>query len=657
MARDSLRTNGIAVGETASEIASLAYANIGIQWTADGCTDFCWGISNLAGVPFFDLSNKTTSNDPTKPLDTIYAVPHYNGANTGGDGWELISTANSVASLKGILRSGDIVRVYGYNNGPTASQPETSNQIGGKYWAHEFIVYSVSGANIQVIDNWSSTGKIVLHSFDEIANTYAPYGSFGSAYVSRIDEAYIAANFSQTTLAGHGFGDFSGLGNTNHAPVVSTQNVTVANNQSINATSFFTAHDQDGDGTIAQYAIWDGGSSGGHFTVGGVTQTAGQWFYVAASNLNSVAYVGGVTAGNETLYVAANDGSQWSAVGSLTAATTQPVNHAPVVSVSDHSLHSGEWAQISNWLSYSDSDGNPATYYQLWDSGATSGGPQIWSSTSGYQTPQTTLTVSAADLTSVWLGGSHVASTETMYVRAFDGANWSNWDAFGLTTLGNTPPVAVINDHSVRTGTWTQIQNWISYSDSDGDTAKQYQFADLGYGAGSSGLWIAKGGYQAPGAVVSVAAADLKDVWVGGAANTGTDQMWVRAFDGTARSAWDSFNLIATNSAPVATINDHSLALNQWAQVSNWLTYADGDSDPATQYQFVDLGSAAGSGRFWTAAGGYHSSGPTLTVAAADLSNVWVGGATAAGTDQMWVRAYDGHAWSNWDSFTLTSHA
>ena len=46
----------------------------------------------------------------------------------------------------------------------------------------------------------------------------------------------------------------------------------------------------------------------------------------------------------------------------------------------------------------------------------------------------------------------------------------------------------------------------------------------------------------------------------------------------------------------------------------------------------------------------------TLTVAAADVSNVWVGGATAAGTDQMWVRAYDGHAWSAWDSFTLTAH-
>src|SRR5262249_49125486 len=108
MARDKLRATGIATGETAAEIAALAFSNIGIQWTATGCTDFCWGISNLAGIPFFDLENKTTNNDPRTPQDVTYLVPHQWANDTVGDGWSLVSNSNSVITLKQILQQGDI---------------------------------------------------------------------------------------------------------------------------------------------------------------------------------------------------------------------------------------------------------------------------------------------------------------------------------------------------------------------------------------------------------------------------------------------------------------------------------------------------------------------------------------------------------------------
>jgi hypothetical protein len=107
----------------------------------------------------------------------------------------------------------------------------------------------------------------------------------------------------------------------NAAPVVTAHDVSVATNGSIAASSMFVAHDQQGDNTITQYAFWDAGTSGGRFTVNGVTQASGQWITVSASNLASVSYVGGNTVGNEKLFVSAFDGTTWSTNAQLTALT------------------------------------------------------------------------------------------------------------------------------------------------------------------------------------------------------------------------------------------------------------------------------------------------------------------------------------------------
>lgn len=70
-------------------------------------------------------------------------------------------------------------------------------------------VASVTGSDIQVIDNW--TGAISQHSFADIANSWAPDGQFTSAFVSRIDSAWVANNVPQNTLSGDGFGDYAQL--------------------------------------------------------------------------------------------------------------------------------------------------------------------------------------------------------------------------------------------------------------------------------------------------------------------------------------------------------------------------------------------------------------------------------------------------------------
>jgi hypothetical protein len=104
--------------------------------------------------------------------------------------------------------------------------------------------------------------------------------------------------------------------------------------------------------------------------------------------------------------------------------------------------------------------------------------------------------VSAANLSSVWVQGGSANGTDSMWVRAFDGHEWGNWDIFTLTTHDD-PPMVSVTDHTLNMGQWAQMQNWISYSDGNrlielcrhpgrpqGHDA--IDFADIGFGASST---------------------------------------------------------------------------------------------------------------------------------------------------------------------------
>ena len=112
----------------------------------------------------------------------------------------------------------------------------------------------------------------------------------------------------------------------------------------------------------------------------------------------------------------------------------------------------------------------------------------------------------------------------------------------------------------------------------------------------------------------------------------------------------------ANPSMPSAAIADHDVKVNQYAPLGSWLSYAGADGRPAAvQYQFLDAGTAANSGYFWTADVGQRAANEYITINAADLATTWVRGGQVAGSETMWVRGFDGFAWSDWDAFTLTT--
>ena len=332
------------------------------------------------------------------------------------------------------------------------------------------------------------------------------------------------------------------------------------------------------------------------------------------------------------------------------------LNAAPVVTVDDHSLHSNEWSQIAGWINYSDAANNPATQYEFWDGGTGADSGYFWTPDNAHQPTNTAIDVAASGLNNVWVRGGQTAGSETMWVRAFDGSNWSDWDPFTLTTLPDTKPVATIDDHSLHSNEWSQIAGWINYSDAANNPATQYEFWDGGTGADSGYFWTPDNARQPTNTAIDVAASGLNNVWVRGGQTVGSETMWVRAFDGSNWSDWDPFTLTTLpDTKPVATIDDHSLHSNEWSQIAGWINYSDAANNPATQYEFWDGGTGADSGYFWTPDNAHQPANTAIDVAASGLNNVWVRGGQTAGSETMWVRAFDGSNWSDWDPFTLTT--
>ena len=442
--------------------------------------------------------------------------------------------------------------------------------------------------------------------------------------------------------------------------VANTPPVTTINDQSLHVNAWVQVgallnySDANGD-AATRYQFWDSGTaatSAYFWTSDNTHWNANTTIDVSAADLSSIWIQAGSATGSETMWVRAFDGYNWGNWDSFTVTST---NATPVVMVTDHSVHMDQWVAISDWMTVSDADNDTITKYQFWDSGTAATSAYFWTPDNSHWNANTSIEVSAADLDRVWIQGGSTTGTETLWVRAFDGSVWGNWDSFTLTTTVNTPPVATINDQSLHVNQWVQPQSWLSTSDPEGDAITRYQFWDGGTGADSAYFWTTGNTHWSSSTAIDVLASDLPNLWIHAGAAPGAETMYVRAFDGAAWSSWDSFTVTSTNAAPIATIDDHTLVAGQWARIDSWLTSSDPDGDAITKYQFWDGGTGANSAYFWTPNNSHWAASTAIDVAASDLASVWIQAASFSGTDTMYVRAFDGTNWSNWDSFTLTT--
>jgi hypothetical protein len=295
---------------------------------------------------------------------------------------------------------------------------------------------------------------------------------------------------------------------------------------SIAASSLFSASDPDGD-TITQYDFWNTGVGGGRFLINGAAQAINTAINVSAAQLSQVSYQPG--AGGDTLWIQANDGYVWSAWSS--AFTVSPhVDTPPVVSVSSLTAIHGESFAASSLFSATDFDGDTITQYDFWDTG-TGGGHFALNGTA--KAANQDIIVSAAQL--ALLSYQSGSGADTLWVKAYDGTQWSAWSAaFTVTApVDSGPTVTSVLNRTTTAGQVFAASSLFSAADPFGDAIAQYDFWDTGGGGGHFALQS-----QALGANQDnfVSAAELAQTTY--VAGTGTDTLWVRVQEGGQWSPW-----------------------------------------------------------------------------------------------------------------------
>jgi hypothetical protein len=191
-------------------------------------------------------------------------------------------------------------------------------------------------------------------------------------------------------------------------------------------------------------------------------------------------------------------------------------------------------------------------------------------------------------------------------------------------------------------------------SDAEGDAITAYQFYDSTATA-SSGHWTVNGVAQVANTTIDVSADQLSQTAF--LTNYGTDDLSVRANDGTSWGAWTEFHVTApANQPPVVSGGDVNLAANSSIDLSSIISVSDAENDPITAYQLYDSTVGATSAH-WAVNGVEQPANQTIDVFAADLAQTSLIAGTAPGTDQLWVRANDGTSWSQWHSLNAVTLA
>jgi autotransporter-associated beta strand protein len=294
---------------------------------------------------------------------------------------------------------------------------------------------------------------------------------------------YVSAEFTAVN-DGHN-GTAVTLSNT--PVVIPTNNAVIASHlHTIAASSLFTASGGNG-GAITAYDFWDTGANGGHWLLNGSPLGANQDNIVNAAQLGQVTYQSG--AGTDMLWVRASNGTfgPWSLF-----TVTDP---APVVAPTNASIiasHTNPVAASTLFTVYEET-GDPITQYDFWDNGAGGG---HWSLNGVALGSNQDNFVNAAQLSQVTYTPG--AGTDTLYVRANDGIQWSAWTIPGFTASDAAPVSTPVHSFVSGAGSKTYAAtDLFTATDADGEPVTQYDFWDNGAGGGHWSVnGVAKGSNQ-----------------------------------------------------------------------------------------------------------------------------------------------------------------
>ncbi len=557
-------------------------------------------------------------------LDQTPGVRFNVGVDSGGTG-TLITTHTDVAP---VVSASPVQATKGESSVSGSSLFSVTDADGDTMTEYAF--YDLTGNGHWAVNGVAQPAAteidVTAGNLSQVSYVFGPTGSGPDTLYVRAIDGTVWSNWTSFTASPF----------VPHAPIVTAPPVTATHGElSIAASSLFTTTDQDGN-AIVEYAFYDL-TGNGHWVVNGVAQAAGTEIDVSAANLSQVSYAFGPTgSAPDSLYIRVNDGTLWSSWTNFTA--TPGPDQAPVVTAPNVTpAHGTTSVAASSLFTVSDADNDTMTQYQFYD--ATGDG--YWSVNGQAQAAQTVITVAAANLSQVsYVFGSTGSAPDTLYIRANDGYQWGAWTPFTATPGPDHAPVVSASNLAAAHNQSLAASSLFSVTDADGDSMTKYDF----YDATGNGHFVLNGVTQSTATIIDITAAQLANMSY--QSGSGTDQLYVRAFDGDLWSAWQPFTVTApADQAPVVTAPNAGIAATSSVAASSLFTVNDPEGDSITTYDFYD---ATGSGHF-VVNGTVQAAGTIIPVTAAQLAQTsYVAGSV---NDQLYVRASDGTMWSAWTPF------
>jgi hypothetical protein len=323
-------------------------------------------------------------------------------------------------------------------------------------------------------------------------------------------------------------------------------------------------------------------------------------------------------------------------------------NHAPVVAVASPNVPvtAGQVLQASSLFSATDPDNDAVGYYVVDYTPAANSGHFVVNGT--VVAAQTVTFVSAAQLAQTSFVAGSDGVSDDLWVRAFDGRAFSDWNEFHVNV--DHAPVLTVASPNVRAtaGQSLLASSLFSATDADND-AIGYYVVDY-TPAANSGHFVINGTMVAAQTVTFVSAAQLAQTSFVAGSDGVSDDLYVQAFDGRTVSSWSEFH-VNVDHAPVVTVASPNVpaTAGQSLQASSLFSATDADND-AIGYYVVDYTPAANSGHF--VVNGTAVAAQTVTfVSAAQLAQTSFVAGSDGVSDDLYVRAFDGWAFSDWSEF------